>query len=79
MTPQALVEELKRMHREGKASREAGAMVILFGIKYADEIAACGVKKARLAKLAIPHSNEYGTEIGKGMKLARYVRLKTAE
>ena len=74
--PQAheLVEVLKRMHREGLSKREAGPMVILFGIIYADEIKACGMSKAKIAKQAIPHSNDYGNEIGKGMKLARYVQ-----
>ena len=74
MRADELVETLARMHRQGSANGEAGPMVILFGIIYAQEIEACGVSKAKLAKQAIPESNTYGTEIGKGMKLARYVR-----
>ena len=74
MTSQELVEILARMHREGLANGEAGPMVILFGIRYADEIEACGVSRAKLAKQAIPHSNTYEAEIGKGIKLARYVQ-----
>ena len=76
MTSHELVKILKRMHRQGKGdgNGEAGPMVILFGIRYAEEIQACGMPKAKLAKQAIPDSNSYGTEISKGIKLARYVR-----
>lgn len=74
MQSHELVEILRRMHREGRANGEAKPMVILFGIKYAAEIEACGVSKDKLAKQAIPGSTKYGGEIGVGMKLARYVR-----
>ena len=48
-------------------------MIILFGIKYADEILACGESAATLAQRATTYKN-YGNEIGQGIKLARYVR-----
>lgn len=73
MTPHELIAILERMYREGKAKREAVLMIHLFGIKYADEIRACGESLHRIAELATGHPS-YGTEINKGMSLARYVR-----
>ena len=73
MSPHKLVEILTRMHREGYADGEAKIMIILFGIKYTDEILACGESAATLAQRATTYKN-YGNEIDQGIKLARYVR-----
>ena len=59
----------------GSETGETVAMIHLFGIKYADEISASGESMRAIALAAgIPES--YGTEIGKGVKLSRFVRLK---
>ncbi|WP_152004397.1 HTH-like domain-containing protein [Desulfoluna spongiiphila] len=54
---------------------ESVVMIHLFGIKYATEIRACKVSMKEIAKAAQIHES-YGTEIGKGVRLAKYVMLK---
>ena len=51
---------------------EAVAMIHLFSIKFADEIRATGKSMKDIAK-AGGIRESYGTEIAKGVKLARYV------
>ena len=51
------------------------AMIHLFGIKYANEITKSGVSKKDIAKKA-NIAESYGTEISKGVKLAKYVKEK---
>lgn len=51
---------------------ESVAMIHLFAVKYAEEIRATGVSMKAVAKAGgIPES--YGTEISKGVKLAKFV------
>ena len=74
MTLQQLGKALSDMYF-GSETGETVAMIHLFGIKYADEISASGESMRAIALAAgIPES--YGTEIGKGVKLSRFVRLK---
>lgn len=54
---------------------ESVVMIHLFGIKYASEIEASGVNREELAQLATSHSS-YVAEINKGVKLAKYVKVK---
>lgn len=50
-------------------------MIHLFGIKYSDEIAACGASPSEIVRMAsLPQS--YGTEVNKGRNLARFVTVK---
>ena len=51
-------------------------MILLFGILYADQLKNCGATAKQIANSAIPTTSAYGIEVGKGMKLARYVQLK---
>ena len=75
MTKIELAEILNKMYFDS-ADREAVAMIHLFGIKYAKEIKNSGSKPKELAELAkIPLS--YATEIRKGVKLSKYVRVIT--
>ncbi len=74
MTLQELGKVLHEMYFESEEG-EAVAMIHLFGVKYAAEIAELGASKKELAKAAGIHES-YGTEISKGVKLARYVRAK---
>ena len=72
-----LVAELKRMYDEGAKEGDRSAMHILFGIKYAKQIRACGETPAMIAKLATDNPRSgYGSDINKGMLLARHVCLK---
>ena len=73
MMSHELVEILKRMYREGKARGEAVVMIHLFAVKYADQIRSCGETPHKIAERATNYY-KYGTEINKGMNLARYVR-----
>jgi hypothetical protein len=74
MTVQELGKILHEMYFESEQG-EAVAMIHLFGIKYAKEIAASGASKKDIAKIAGLRES-YGTEISKGVKLSRYVCAK---
>tara|TARA_R110002051_G_scaffold205994_2_gene271798 strand:- start:850 stop:1074 length:225 start_codon:yes stop_codon:yes gene_type:complete len=68
-----LAQALNKMYF-GAKDKETAAMIHLFGIKYAEEIKACGESSKSIAKAAgIPES--YGTEIRKGVNLAKHVRV----
>lgn len=54
---------------------DAVAMIHLFGIKYANEIKACGESMKSVAK-AGGIRESYGTEISKGVKLSKFVNPK---
>ena len=82
MEQQELANELRDMYNCGKqkGKGEGVAHIILFGIKYAEELAGCsiadiielsGIKKSRNLK-----KKTYTTEINRGMTLAQYVELK---
>ena len=74
MTLQELGKILHEMYFESEEG-EAVAMIHLFGVKYAAEITELGASKKDIAKAAGIRES-YGTEISKGVKLARYVRAK---
>jgi 5-methylcytosine-specific restriction protein B len=74
MTLEDLGKKLHEMYFESDEG-ESVAMIHLFGVKYAKEIANLGVSKIDIAKAA-GINESYGTEISKGVKLARYVRVK---
>ena len=74
MTLQELGKILHEMYFESEEG-EAVAMIHLFGVKYAAEIADLDASKKELAKAAGIRES-YGTEISKGVKLARYVSAK---
>ena len=53
------------------AKGEKVTMIHLFGIKYCDEILKCGVSEV-IREAGI--FSTYATELGKGIKLSKYVR-----
>ena len=67
-------EELGRILRDRMANApfgEKGIAPVLFGIQYADELGKVNVRAVqRLAQI------EKWSEVGKGIKLARYVTIK---
>ena len=74
MTRFGLEQKLNSMYNNAEKGEKV-SMIHLFGIMYAEEIKNCGVSTKDIAKGA--NINEsYGTEISKGVKLSRYVRLK---
>ena len=75
MTKNELAEILSGMYINS-ADGEAVAMIHLFGIKYALEIKESKATYRELAELAnIPVS--YATEISKGAKLSKFVKVIT--
>lgn len=63
---------LRKMYDRGMVAKEQVTQVHLFGIIYADELAGVPLSEL-LARAEMPDT--YKTEIRKGMKLARYVRV----
>ena len=61
----------------GSKDGETVAMIHLFGIKYAVEIKESGFSMKAIAKAA-GIGESYGTEISKGVKLARFVEVRLA-
>ena len=74
MTLQQLAENLREMYLESNKG-EAVVMIHLFGIKYAEEIKTAEVSMKAIA-LAAGINESYGTEIGKGVKLSKFVKIK---
>ena len=71
MSPEELSAELTRMCRNAPEG-EVMTMVLLFGVRYADDLAECGESANQIARrAAVPDA--HGREVQKGMKLARYV------
>ncbi|MCL2033486.1 MAG: hypothetical protein FWG94_02010 [Oscillospiraceae bacterium] len=74
MTVYELGKELKAMY-ETAPNGEATLMIRLFGIKYADVINSNDYTAVEIVK-ASGIKDSYHTEVSKGIKLARYVKLK---
>ena len=75
MNFEALTSILNRMYFNAPDG-EAVAMIHLFGIKYAKDIQCCNESMKKFA-ISSGLSASFGTEISKGVKLAKYVSLKT--
>jgi len=74
MTLKELGEKLNKMYNNAPTG-DSVAMIHLFGIKYANEISISQFSKKDIAIAGkIPES--YGTEISKGVNLAKYVKEK---
>ena len=73
MTLEELAERLAKIYRSAERG-ETVAYIHLFAIKYAYEIDECGASAGEIVRFSgIPES--YGTEVGKGIRLARYVSV----
>ena len=72
MELQQLADELRKMYN-GAPRGEQTTMIHLFGIKYASELTR--TSPGSVIKQAGLHSS-YVTEIHKGRRLAKYVKLK---
>jgi hypothetical protein len=69
----AQLGKLLRESYEGAEKNEKVTMIHLFGIKYYEEI-----KKSNITEIIAESGiySTYRTELGKGLKLAKYVKLK---
>ena len=70
------IERLGKLLADAVAKAAKGDIAVtihLFGIQYANEIGS----SANQVAIAAGISEKYGTELRKGMKLARYVTLKS--
>ena len=74
MTKQDLGLKLKEMY-ENAPKGEKVTMIHLFGIKYSEEMKESEASFQDVA-IAVGIGKSYGTEIGKGSKLAEYVTIK---
>ncbi len=74
MTLDDAAKTLRKMYDGGLAERDQATQVHLFGIKYAQEIDGMPLKEIA-ARAGI--SENYGTEIRKGVKLAKYVVVRS--
>lgn len=74
MTLQELGNQLNKMYNNAP-DKDSVAMIHLFGIKYADAILKSKYSKKDIANAA-GIAESYGTEISKGVKLAKYVIIK---
>ena len=72
MTAEEAIRTLRDMYSEAPKG-EMVLQIHLFGIKYADQLE--GLSAKEIAKRATGNES-YGTEINKGRKLAKYVKLK---
>ena len=73
MNESELAERLRSMCRNAP-NREKSTAIHLFGIRYVTDLAAFHGSIERVTRLS-GVGNSYGTEICKGMKLAKYVEL----
>jgi hypothetical protein len=71
MEAEELAQILKDMYNNAKDG-ESTTMIHLFGIRYGKAIELCDATPQNIAKLA-GISENYGVEIGKGIRLSRYV------
>ncbi|EKO3791396.1 hypothetical protein [Vibrio metschnikovii] len=74
MTLNELGDVLNHMYQNAPTN-ESVAMIHLFAIKYANQIKDLNVSCKSVAKAA-GINQSYGTEISKGIKLAKYVSVK---
>ena len=73
MTTEELGLELRRMVEDGEKHGEKKAMLVLFGIKYAEQLSADRGRVAAVIKVAFGETPSWVTEINIGRQLAKYV------
>ena len=74
MTKHNLASELKIMY-ENAPKGDSTTMIRLFGIKYSEDLKNCTCSMSKIAELAEIGVN-YHAEISKGIRLAKYVKMK---
>ena len=74
MTKYDLASELKRMY-ENASKGDSTTMIRLFGIKYSEDLKNYTCSMSEIAELAEIGVN-YHAKISKGIRLAKYVKIK---
>jgi hypothetical protein len=74
MTENELGKKLRDMY-DNASPNEQTTMIHLFGIKYAEEIRDSGITPREILKKA-DMQESYQTEINKGIRLSKYVKIK---
>ncbi len=69
-----LASELKKMYNNAPKGDKT-TMIRLFGIKYSEDLKNCTCSMSEIAELSEIGVN-YHAEISKGIKLAKYVKIK---
>ena len=77
MNTAELAEKLRETYEDARRN-EATCQVILFGIRYAAELQACGVPLREIVSMS-GVSRGYLAELGKGVKLSKYVTVREEE
>ena len=79
MNEQEATQRLRAMYQQSFARQERSIVPMLFGIRYADELAGYKVRNLeRIAQQATGYAN-YATEIHQGRRMARYVQWREPE
>jgi len=78
MTIKELGDTLSQMYNDENAPKnEKVTRIILFGIKYSDEIKNLGRGAVKqIIQQSVLSMTKYGAEVNKGINLAKYVVLK---
>ena len=71
-----LSKALDLFYKIGKERKECNALVQCFGIKYANVIEQECINYKEIGEKSSLKGTKYATEIYKGIKLAKYVKLK---
>ena len=74
MMKQDLAQKLNSMYHNAPQGEKV-LMIHIFGIKYSEDIKVCGASAKEIA-ISANINESYGTEIQKGIKLAKYVDIK---
>ena len=77
MEPIQLAKELRQAYEVARRN-EATCQVLLFGIRYAEDLENCGAPLKKIVELS-GIGKGYVSEVSKGVKLARYVEIKEGE
>ncbi len=72
MSTDELISELKRM-RENAIHGEVNAMLVLFGVKYANELSDSEISIDEVSQRALKRSGAY---VRAGIHLSKYVEVK---
>ncbi|MEE0938166.1 MAG: hypothetical protein UIG52_09090 [Bacteroidales bacterium] len=76
MTITDLAKALDVFYKIGQERKECNALIQCFGIKYADYLLSNNIKPEDIIEKSSLKGTKYATELRKGIKLAKYVRLK---
>lgn len=77
MNSTELAKILNAFYEKGKKSKNINAMILCFGIKYAEEINANKIRPEDIIAQSNLAETKYARELRKGIKLSEFVTLKS--